>query len=44
MRRAGKSAYSILNPEYGYRGARAAVLAAVHADIQTAFTTLEQSA
>jgi hypothetical protein len=44
MRRAGKSSYSILKTEYGYRGTRAAVLAAVHADIQTAFTTLEQSA
>jgi len=44
MRRAGKSSYSILKTEYGYRGNRAAVLAAVHADIQTAFNAMENQA
>jgi hypothetical protein len=41
MRRAGKSSYSILKTEYGYSGTRAAVLAAVISDIQSAFATLE---
>ena len=41
MRRAGRSAYSILKTEYGYSGTRAAVLAAVITDIQTQFATME---
>jgi hypothetical protein len=44
MRRAGKSAYSILKTEYEYRGTREAVLAAVISDIQTAFNAMENQA
>ena len=43
MRRAGRSSYAILK-DMGYRGNRAAVLAAVMTDIQTAFATLENQA
>jgi hypothetical protein len=43
MRRAGRSAYAILK-DMGYRGNRAAVLAAVISDIQSAFATLENQA
>jgi hypothetical protein len=44
MRRAGRSSYAILKTEYGYRGTRAAVLAAVIADIQNQFATMENPA
>jgi hypothetical protein len=43
MRCAGRSAYSILKTDYGYRGTRAVVLAAVIADIETTLATMEQS-
>lgn len=36
MKRRGPSAYSILRSEYGYTGNKAAVLAAVTADIEAA--------
>jgi len=44
MRSSGRSAYATLKTEYGYRGNRAAVLAAVMADIAQAFTTMENQA
>ena len=44
MRRAGKSAYSTLKTEYGYRGTRENVLSIVQADIAQAFTTMENQA
>jgi len=43
MRSSGRSAYAILK-DMGYRGNRAAVLAAVKADIAQAFTTMENQA
>lgn len=33
MRRRGRSAYTILKQDFGYRGSRATVLAAVQADV-----------
>ena len=44
MRRAGRSSFAILKTEYGYSGTRAAVLAAVIADIQSAFNAMENQA
>ena len=44
MRSSGRSAYATLKTEYGYRGTRAAVLAAVMADIAQAFNTMENQA
>jgi hypothetical protein len=44
MRSSGRSAYATLKTEYGYRGNRAAVLAAVKADIAQAFNTMENQA
>jgi len=44
MRSSGRSAYATLKTEYGYKGNRAAVLAAVKADIAQAFTTMENRA
>jgi hypothetical protein len=44
MRRGGTSSYSILKTEFGYSGTRAAVLAAVMADIAQAFATMENPA
>jgi len=43
MRSSGRSAYAILK-DMGYRGNRAAVLAAVKTDIAQAFTTMENQA
>jgi hypothetical protein len=44
MRRAGKSAYSILKTEYGYRGTRENVLSIAQADIAQALSTMENPA
>ena len=44
MRSSGRSAYATLKTEYGYRGNRAAVLAAVMTDIAQAFTAMENQA
>jgi hypothetical protein len=43
MRSSGRSAYAILK-DMGYRGNRAAVLAAVKTDIAQAFNTMENQA
>ena len=43
MRSSGRSAYAILK-DMGYRGNRAAVLAAVKTDIAQAFNTMENPA